>query len=51
MIFFHAIYPGCGANPPSYSMGIRDFSLGESGRVPEVSHTHTSNADVNNEWI
>jgi len=31
-------------------MGIEDFSLRESGRVSEANHSHSSKADVNNEW-
>jgi hypothetical protein len=49
IFFFHAFHPGSGANPPSYSMAIRDFSLRESGRVPEANHSHSYKADVNSE--
>jgi hypothetical protein len=31
-------------------MGIRDFSLRESVLVPEAHHSHSSKADVKNEW-
>jgi hypothetical protein len=49
-IFFHAVHPSSGTNPASYSMEIRDFCVGKSGRVPTVNHSHSSHANVNNEW-